>query len=166
MTSLAAVEQILHTSPGATKDIMQLFSHTAPINNLSCVNSVEFPFKVGKIIFSHTVCHLASYSIFCMDLFQLFIETTVYDIYRVKYLHPKSPCCYGYTITSNGNIHDVLCIILYTFPQIFTLTYLVKTARIKNKVVWVWTTLGCTAWISNDWLVGQLGFRCKRVKNK
>lgn len=45
-----------------------------------------------------------------------FTETTVYDIDKVKYSNLKTPCCYGCTIPSNGNIHDV--IISYTFPQI------------------------------------------------
>lgn len=52
--------------------------------------------------------------LWCVSLDQLFIEAIWY---WVKYSNPILLVCYGCTIQSNGNIHNILCIIFYTFTE-------------------------------------------------
>lgn len=68
-----------------------------------------------------------------------------------KIFKSNTSCCYDSTISSSGNILDVLCTISYTFAKNL---YLVSLATLgspefKIKAFWVWTMFLWT-WVMNE----------------
>lgn len=99
----------------------------------------------GKPFFSPYCVHDSVSYILCLYWLQHWscITFIFSEIFK-----PKTSLFYGCPITSDRIYVDVLCIILFPAIQQDTVGIfgnLGTSARIYNKVLWIWTKLGCTA---------------------